>query len=203
MSQRRRPARARHRGEPLQETGRDGRGAGELGGTGQDHLARAQHLGEVVSRKSDASLRQIEPEREPHRPAQPGIAARFRRPGAFVQSAEHEAIAGGQPRFQSPENAHPHPRQPGPPHHAVRDGGGEQVRIVGERNRKIGRRQAGRNGIEDLGKRVPIRARKGRRGAAAIVGQRGDDLAVAGRDRAEGMRAARQALERRQRGRKP
>ena len=63
-----------------------------LGGACEDDLARAEHLREIVRRKADAPLRQIEAEFEPHRPAQPGIAAGVRRPGAFVEAAEHHAV---------------------------------------------------------------------------------------------------------------
>ena len=53
---------ARDRGEPLHEARGDGRGACELGGAAEDHLARAEHLREIVGRERDAPLRQIEAE---------------------------------------------------------------------------------------------------------------------------------------------
>ena len=59
---RRLPALAGDRGEPLDEARRHGRRAGDLGGVGQDHLARAEQLGEIVGGKADAALRQIEAE---------------------------------------------------------------------------------------------------------------------------------------------
>ena len=56
--------------------------------------------------KTDTPLRQIEPEVESHRAAQPRIGAAVRRPGAFDQAAEHDAVAFGQARFEQAEDAH-------------------------------------------------------------------------------------------------
>src|SRR5947207_15382225 len=42
--------------------------------------------------KADAPLRQIEPELVPHRPIEPRIDPRRRRPDAFDQSAENDAV---------------------------------------------------------------------------------------------------------------
>ena len=131
------PARlARDRREPLHEARGHRRRAGELGGAGEDHLGRAERLREVVRRKPDAPLRQIEAERMPHRPAEPRIGARFRRPHALDQPAEHDAIDRLQPRFERTEDAHAHGRKLRPPHHAVGDHRLEQLGIVGARNRK-------------------------------------------------------------------
>ena len=69
---------------------------------------RAEHLREVVRRQADAPLRQIEAEIAPHRAAEPGIAARLRRPGAFDEPAEHDAVDALQARFQRAEDAHAH-----------------------------------------------------------------------------------------------
>ena len=112
------------------------------------------------------------------------------------------AVAAGEPRLERPENAHPHARQPGPPHHPVRDGGAEHVGIIAGRDREIGIRQPGRDVVEDLAERVAVRAREGGR-RVAFARERRDDLAVARRDCAERMRAAPDAFERRQRGREP
>ena len=59
---------------------------------GQHDFRRAERLGEVVRGKADAALRRIEAEVAAHRPGEPGIAARLRRPGRFVEAAEHDAV---------------------------------------------------------------------------------------------------------------
>ena len=97
---------ARDRGQPLHEARGDRRRAAVLGGARQDDLGRAERLREVVRREADAPLRQIEAEFEPHRPAEPRIAAGLGRPGAFVQPAQHDAIDALQPRFQQAEDSY-------------------------------------------------------------------------------------------------
>ena len=72
----------------------------------RNDLGRAQSLREIVRRKADAQLRQIEAEFEPHRTAQPRIAAGIGRPGAFVEATEHDAIDVLQPGFQQAEDPH-------------------------------------------------------------------------------------------------
>ena len=67
---------------------------------------RAEKLREIVRGQTDAPLRQIKPEIKPHRPAEPGIGSAFRRPSAFDQAAEHDAVAVGEARFDGAENAH-------------------------------------------------------------------------------------------------
>ena len=50
----------------------------------------AEQLREIVRRQADAAFRQIEAELMPHRPAQPRIDSRRRRPDAFDQAAENQ-----------------------------------------------------------------------------------------------------------------
>ena len=92
---------------------------------------RAEELREVVRGEADAAFRQIEPERKPHRAAQPGVGIALGRPGAFDQAAEHDAVALGQTRFERPENAHAQVRLRRLPHDAARERGGKQFDIVG------------------------------------------------------------------------
>ena len=94
------PALTRERGDALHETRGHGRRAGDLGGAGEDHFRRAQCLREIMRGQADAALGRIETEIAAHRPRQPGIAARFRRPGRFVKAAEHDAIKTQQTCFQ-------------------------------------------------------------------------------------------------------
>ena len=64
-----------------------------------------------------------------HRPAEPGIGARLRRPGAFDEAAEHDAVDCRCSRASSgPKMRTRTPGAPGPAHHAVGDGGAEQFR---------------------------------------------------------------------------
>ena len=79
------PARfARHRLQPVQETRGHRRRAADLGGVTEDDVVGAEQLRKIVRGKADAPLRQIEPELMPHRPAQPRIHARRRRPHALA-----------------------------------------------------------------------------------------------------------------------
>ena len=83
---------------------------------------RAEHLREIVRRKADPALRQIEPELKAHRTAEPGIGAALRRPRAFDQAAKHDAIVRGQARFQEAEDAHARAGMRRRAHHAVGNG---------------------------------------------------------------------------------
>ena len=87
------PARlAGERGDALHEARGDRRRACDLGGARENDLFGAQALREVVRGKTNAPLRRIEAQLGAHRAAEPWIAARFGRPGAFVESAKHDAI---------------------------------------------------------------------------------------------------------------
>ena len=77
----------------------------------RNDLAGAEQLREVVRGEPDPPLRQIQSEIEPHRATEPGIGAALRRPGAFDQPAEHDAIAVGQARFEQAEDAHAQARR--------------------------------------------------------------------------------------------
>ena len=91
-------------------------GAGEM--TSGAPSACAKSCADRPMRRSG----RIEAEVAPHRPAQPRIAARLRRPAAFVQAAQHDAVDCLQARFQRAEDAHAHVVRFRPPHHAVADG---------------------------------------------------------------------------------
>ena len=91
---------ARDRFQPVQEArGHRGRAA-DLGGMAEDDVVGAEQLREIVRGEADAPLRQIEAELMPHRPAQPRIDPRRRRPDAFDQPADDDAVGLRQPRFQ-------------------------------------------------------------------------------------------------------
>ena len=92
--------------QPLDEAGAYCRRSRLLSGTRKDDLGCAQSLREIVRRQADTQLGQIEAEIEPHRPAQPWIAASVRRPAAFVEAPENDAVDALQARFQQAENPH-------------------------------------------------------------------------------------------------
>ena len=70
-----------------------------------------KRLREIVRRQADAPLGQIEAEIAAHRAAEPWIAARLGRPGAFIESAQHDAVDVLQSRFQRTEYTHLHDRR--------------------------------------------------------------------------------------------
>ena len=179
------PARlAGDRGEPLHEARGDRRRAAELGGAGEDHLRRAERLREIVRREADAPLRQVEAELVAHRPAEPGIAARLRRPDALDQAAQHQAIDRLQPRFERAVDAHPHVGL-GPPHLPVGDGGVEQLGIVARLDRERAR-------LDDLvERRAPV--------PPVMPPSACSTFACRSASCAERVRAARQGFQRRER----
>ena len=86
--------------------------------------------------QSDAPLRQIEPEREPHRPAEPGIRIAFGRPCTFNEAAEHNAIVVGETRLKRAKNAYRSAGLRVLPHDPSRQKRGEQFHVVGLRDRQ-------------------------------------------------------------------
>ena len=139
---------ARDRFQPMQEArGHRGRAAG-LGGMAEDHVLIAEQLREVMRRQADAPLRQIEAELVPHRPAQPGIGARRRRPHAFDQAAGDDAVGLHQPRFQRAVDVQRRAGLFRPPHRAVGERGLEHFRVVRQRDREPARLLLGDEVVE-------------------------------------------------------
>ena len=93
----------------------------------------AEQLREVMGGETDAPFRQIEAEFVAHRPAQPGIDARRRRPHAFDEAAQDDAVGLRQARFELTENMELCVGKLGPPHHPFGKGGLKQLGIVGKR----------------------------------------------------------------------
>ena len=149
----------------------------------QDYLARAERLRKIVRRKTDAPLRQIEAEVVAHRPAEPRIAVRLRRPDALDQTAEHQPVDRLQARFEQAENVHPCLGLR-PIGRAVGNGLVEQLGVVGGGHIE-------RAGLFDLGEGSGER----RRHAA----QRHDDFGMARGDCSDRLRPARHGFQRRQR----
>ena len=173
------PARSGQRGDALHKTRGDRRRAGHFGGTGEDHLLGAERLREVVRGETDATLGRIEAEIAPHRPAQPGIAARLGRPSTFVQPAEHDALKRLQARFQRTENAHARALRFRPPHHAVADGRVKQLGVVGAGNREAGGGGAFDQFFQGVGQHASVVAGERRDLSVRIYAQRVDRLAMA------------------------
>ncbi len=115
---------AAHRRQPLEEARGHGRRTADLGGAGEDEFRRAAELREVVGGQADAPLRRLQPERRPHRPAEPGIGAHRRRPAILDQTRQHHAIDRDETGFQRTEDAQPG----GGVERRAHRPGGEQIR---------------------------------------------------------------------------
>ena len=137
------------RRQPLDEARAYRRRARLLGGTCEDDLARTQSLREVMRRQADAQLRQIETEFEPHRTAQPRIAAGVGRPGAFIEAAQHNVIRALQPRFQQAKDAYTRIGAFGAPFGAAGTEQAENIRIVDRGKHKRRGGLAVLNGFEN------------------------------------------------------
>ena len=114
----------------------------------EDDFFRAEQLGEIVRGEADAPLRQIKSEIKPHRPAEPGIGPAFRRPGAFDQAAEHDAVAVSEARFDRAQNAHARSRTRRRPHDPVGECGSEQFDVIGRLDQQLGGGFARRQFVE-------------------------------------------------------
>ena len=179
------PVFARHRGKPLHEARGDGRRAAELGGAGQDDLARAGKLREVVRREPDAPLGQIEAEVVAHRPREPRIGARVGWPDAFDQSAEHHAVDGHEARFERAEDAHALARGAGAAADLRRDSRLEQLWIVADVDGQIIARALLGDLGESVRKRCAIIARERGGRPGVVARERGQYLTVQLRQRDE------------------
>ena len=189
------PALAGDRGEALDEARRHGRRAGDLGGVSQDHVAGAEQLREIVGGKADAAFRQIEAELEPHRAAEPGIGPALRRPGAFDQAAEHNAVAIGKARFERSEDAHSRPVLQWPPHYAVTECGRKQFEIVGRLDEQARCSLARRQFVKRVGEFCAVRPGECDF-VCALPRQLGQHGAMAGGKIAERLRPAVKTFER-------
>ena len=105
----------------------------------EDDVVGTEELCKVMRGEADAPLRQIEAEFVPHRPAQPRIDPRRRRPDALDQSAENDAIGFGQAGFELTENMQMCARRFRPSHHAVGECGLEHVGVVSGLNHQTAR----------------------------------------------------------------
>ena len=81
--------------QALDEARGNRRAAIDQPGPGQDHLRPAKGLTEIVGRQADAPLDRGQAELASHGAGHPGPAG-FRRPCAFVQAAENDAVDAGQ-----------------------------------------------------------------------------------------------------------
>ena len=112
---------------------------------------------EVVRGKADPALGQIQSELDPHRAAEPGVGAALRRPRALDQSAEHDAVAVGQPRFEQAEDTNPQARAHRRAHDIAGQYSREQLDIVGRRHRQTRRRRTGGKLVQDVREFRPVR----------------------------------------------
>ena len=128
------PALASDGGEPLHKARRHRWRTRELGGARENHFTRAERLRKIVSGERNPPFRQVEPERIAHRAAEPRIGACLRRPDAFHQAAEHDAVGASEPRFERTIDTHPNAGIFRPPHNAAGDGGAEGIGIIAGRH---------------------------------------------------------------------
>ena len=119
--------------------------------------------------KADAPLRQIEAEFVAHRPAQPGIDARRRRPDALDQPAEDDAVGFGQPRFELAVDVQMRARRFRPPHHAIGIGGLEHIGVVAELDHQAARLLLGEQIVERRRQRRALRFLEGDGNAVLIA----------------------------------
>ena len=115
---------------------------------GQDDIISSQQLREIMRGQADAPLRQIEAEFVAHRPAQPGIDPRRRRPHALDQPAEDDAVGFRQPRFELTVDMQMRARRFRPPHHAIGKGGLEHFGVIAELDHQAARLLLGQQIVE-------------------------------------------------------
>ena len=164
---------------------------------GEDDFIRTEQLREVMAGEADAPLRQIEAELMPHRPAQPGIDARRRRPDAFDQAADNDSIRLHQPRFQRAVDLQPRARSVAPPHRAIAERGLEHVGIVGQRHHQSAGRAAAQEIVEGAREREALAFLESQRNALLVARQFDQDLAMPMRELGEVVRLrGRQAFDR-------
>ncbi len=176
---------ARDRLQPVQEARGHRRCAAGLGGMGEDHLVAAEQLREVMRGEADTALRQIETKLVPHRPAEPGIDPRRRRPDALDQPADDDAVGLHQARFQRAVDLQARARLVPPPHRAVAECGLEHVGIVGQRHHQSAGRAAAQEIVEGAGEREAFALLEGERNALLVARQLDHDLAMAMRELGE------------------
>ena len=135
----------------------------------------------------------------PHRPAQPRIHARCRRPDAFDQPAQNDPVGLRQPRFELAVDVQLRARQFRPPHDAVGEGGLEHFGVVAEFDHQAARR-CRQQIVERGSQRRPLRAVEGGRDVVRVARQFDQDVAMAFRKFGKVMRLRRaQFFQRRER----
>ena len=145
---------------------------------------------EVVRRQRNAPLRQIEAERVAHGATEPGVRPRLRRPDAFDQAAEHDAVDLLQPGFERAINTHAHVRSFRAPYHAIGNRDPEKLEVVCLRDDEAGVGVRTCNVVECLIELHAVIAGEGRGPAMLVCAQGGDDVAVSCGKFGEGPRRA-------------
>ena len=163
----------------MQETRRHGGRAADFCGVTEDDVVGAEQLGEIVRGEADASLRQVEAELVPHRPAQPRIDPRRRRPYAFDQPAQNDPVGLRQPRFQLAVDVKLRPRRFRPPYDAVAECGLEYLRVVAEFDHQAAWRLPAEQIVECGGQRRPLRPFKCHRDVMRVARQFQQNVAMA------------------------
>ena len=160
----------------------------------------AEQLGEVVRRKAYSALRKVETEFMTHRPAQPGIDARRRRPHGFDETAQDNAVGFRQPRLQLAVDVELRVWLLPPPHQTVSEGGLEYFGIIAGLDHQADLLLPTEQFVEGRAEREPVRPLECRGDTVLVGGEIYQRLAMALREFGEIMRSgASKAFQRRQR----
>ena len=114
----------------------------------------------------------------PHRPAQPGIGARRRRPHALDQSAGDDAVGLDQSRFQRAVDVKRSTRPLRSPHRTIGECGLEHLGIIGQRHQQAALRLLGEQVVEGGGKRKARLPLERPRNAVGVSRQSDQQLAM-------------------------
>ncbi len=167
----------------------------------EDDVVGSEQLRKIMRGEADAPLRQIKAEFVPHRPAQPRIDPRRRRPYAFHQPANNDPVGLRQPRFQRAINSQGGIRRLRPPHHAVAKRGLEHFRVVADLHHQAALPLSAEQIVERGGERQSVRALERQRNAMLVARQRDQHVAMALCQFGEIIRLrGRETFERRKRG---
>ena len=165
--------------QPVQEARCHRRRAANLRGMTEDDVVGSEQLRKIMRGEADAPLRQIEAELVPHRPAQPRIDPRRRRPYAFDQPANNDPVGLRQPRFQRAVNSQRGARCFRPPHHAVAKRGLEHFRVITDLHQQPALRLSAEQIVERGCERQSVMALERQRDAMPVARQRAQHVAMA------------------------
>ena len=137
----------------------------------EDDVVGSEQLRKIMRGEADAPLRQIEAELVPHRPAQPRIDPRGRRPYAFDQPANNDPVGFRQPRFQRSINSQRGIRCLRPPY--------QYFRVITDLHHQAALRLSAEQIVERGCKGQSVMALEGQRDAMLVARQLDQHVAMA------------------------